>query len=61
VAGQRPAQAGPSGAKELTTLLNGCFGQLIDLIAARGGDVVKFSGDALLHRKAVSFVDAPAA
>ncbi|MBI5290778.1 MAG: AAA family ATPase [Chloroflexi bacterium] len=45
---ERLAQAGPAGAEELTRLLNGYFGQLIDLIAAHGGDVVKFAGDALL-------------
>ncbi len=42
------SQRGPQGAEELSRLLNGYFGELIDLIAAHGGDVVKFAGDALL-------------
>lgn len=42
------AQQGPAGAEELTHLLNSYFGQLIELITAHGGDVVKFAGDALI-------------
>src|SRR5262245_36460088 len=42
------AQQGPEGAEELSRRLNTYFGQLIDLITAHGGDVVKFAGDALL-------------
>ncbi len=42
------SQKGPAGAKELNQLLNDYFGQLIDLIYAHGGDIVKFAGDALL-------------
>ncbi len=42
------AEKGPAGTTELTHLLNSYFGQLIDLITAHGGDVIKFSGDALL-------------
>src|SRR5688572_1780015 len=45
---ERLAARGPSGAEELTSLLNGYFGSLIDFITAAGGDVVKFAGDALL-------------
>src|SRR6185436_3598395 len=45
---ERLAQEGPEGAEELSHLLNSYFGQLIDLITAHGGDVVKFAGDALL-------------
>jgi class 3 adenylate cyclase/predicted ATPase len=45
---ERLAARGPSGAEELTGLLNGYFGSLIDFITAAGGDVVKFAGDALL-------------
>ena len=45
---ERLAQTGPSGVEELTELLNGCFGQLVELVADHGGDVVKFAGDALL-------------
>ena len=45
---ERLAQTGPSGVEELTELLNGCFGELVQLVADHGGDVVKFAGDALL-------------
>lgn len=45
---ERLAQHGPVGAEELTRLLNAYFGQLIDLVTAHGGDIVKFAGDALL-------------
>ncbi|MBN1954506.1 MAG: AAA family ATPase [Anaerolineae bacterium] len=48
VMAERFAQRGPAGAEELSQLLNAYFGQLIDLIAAHGGDVVKFTGDGLL-------------
>ncbi len=41
------AQQGPAGAEILTRELNNYFGQLIDLITAYGGDVVKFAGDSL--------------
>ena len=41
-------QKGPAGAEELTQYLNTYFGQLIDLIDAYGGDIVKFAGDALI-------------
>ena len=45
---ERLAQTGPGGIEELTELLNGCFGQLVELVADHGGEVVKFAGDALL-------------
>jgi class 3 adenylate cyclase len=45
---ERLAERGPEGVEELTPVLNGYFGQLIDLISAHGGDMVKFAGDALL-------------
>ncbi len=45
---ERLAAQGPKGAEELTQLLNTYFGQLIDIVTAHGGDVVKFAGDALL-------------
>ncbi|HMA38211.1 MAG TPA: adenylate/guanylate cyclase domain-containing protein [Chloroflexia bacterium] len=45
---ERLAEHGPAGAEELTTLLNGYFGQLIAHIERHGGDIVKFAGDALL-------------
>jgi len=45
---ERLAGTGPGGVEELTELLNGCFGELVGLVADHGGDVVKFAGDALL-------------
>jgi class 3 adenylate cyclase len=45
---ERLAGTGPSGVEELTELLNGCFGDLVQLVADHGGDVVKYAGDALL-------------
>ncbi|MFN8458085.1 MAG: adenylate/guanylate cyclase domain-containing protein [Anaerolineae bacterium] len=42
------AHKGPVGAEELTQHLNTYFGQLIQLITAHGGDIVKFAGDALI-------------
>lgn len=42
------AHHGPTGAEELSRLLNEHFGELIDLVHLYGGDVVKFAGDALL-------------
>lgn len=44
----RLAEAGPKGAEQIGAHLNGYFGQLIDLVHAHGGDVVKFAGDALI-------------
>lgn len=41
------AKQGPSGAEELTNILNTYFGSLIDLISGHGGDTVKFAGDGL--------------
>jgi class 3 adenylate cyclase/tetratricopeptide (TPR) repeat protein len=40
-------QAGPTGAEELTQLINRYFTQMIQTIEAYHGQVVKFSGDAL--------------
>lgn len=45
---ERLAQTGAGGVEELTELLNGCFGELVQLVADHGGDVVRFAGDALL-------------
>jgi class 3 adenylate cyclase/tetratricopeptide (TPR) repeat protein len=45
---ERLSGRGPQGVEELTRLLNTYFGQLIDMITAHGGDIVKFAGDALL-------------
>lgn len=42
------ARRGPAGAEELSRSLSLIFGRLTDLVAAHGGDVVKFAGDALL-------------
>jgi class 3 adenylate cyclase/predicted ATPase len=41
------AQKGAEGPEELTRLLNGYFSRMITLIEAEGGEVVKFSGDAV--------------
>jgi class 3 adenylate cyclase/tetratricopeptide (TPR) repeat protein len=45
---ERQAARGAEGVEELTQILNAYFGRLIDVIAAHGGDIVKFAGDALL-------------
>jgi class 3 adenylate cyclase/tetratricopeptide (TPR) repeat protein len=45
---ERLAGYGREGAEELTALLNQCFGGMIEIIDAHGGDVLKFGGDALL-------------
>jgi class 3 adenylate cyclase/tetratricopeptide (TPR) repeat protein len=45
---ERLAGLGHEGAEELTDLLNRCFGEMIEACEARGGDIVKFGGDALL-------------
>jgi len=41
------AQKGAEGPEELTRLLNNYFSRMIALIEAEGGEVVKFSGDAV--------------
>jgi class 3 adenylate cyclase/tetratricopeptide (TPR) repeat protein len=41
------AQKGSEGPEELTRLLNGYFSRMIALVEAEGGEVVKFSGDAM--------------
>lgn len=45
---ERLANRGPAGAETLTRELNSYFGQLIEIITAYGGDIVKFAGDALI-------------
>ncbi|HEY9857851.1 MAG TPA: adenylate/guanylate cyclase domain-containing protein [Stenomitos sp.] len=45
---ERLAQQGRGGAEELSRILNGYFGALIDTVEGHGGDIVKFAGDALL-------------
>ncbi len=42
------AQRGAEGPEELTRLLNSYFSRMIALVEAQGGEVVKFSGDALM-------------
>lgn len=44
---EKLTQRGPTGAEQITRILNTYFGQLIDLITVHGGDVVKFAGDGL--------------
>ena len=39
--------AGPTGAEELTDILNDYFTRMIQIIQSFGGQVVKFSGDAI--------------
>ncbi|EIJ43583.1 adenylate/guanylate cyclase family protein [Beggiatoa alba B18LD] len=41
-------EQGNTGSDILTQLLNGYIGQIIDIISEHGGEVLKFSGDALL-------------
>src|SRR6185369_1754982 len=45
---ERMAEKGPSGVEAMARILNEYFGQLIDIIHAYGGDVVKFAGDAVI-------------
>jgi class 3 adenylate cyclase/predicted ATPase len=41
------ARRGSEGPEELTRLLNGYFSRMIELVEAQGGEIVKFSGDAV--------------
>jgi class 3 adenylate cyclase/tetratricopeptide (TPR) repeat protein len=45
---ERLAAKGRVGAEELTEVLGRVFGDMLDLVAARGGTLLKFGGDALL-------------
>ncbi|MBE7384067.1 MAG: AAA family ATPase [Leptolyngbya sp. SIO1E4] len=45
---ERFVQQGPVGVEKLTEYLNTYLGELIALVRAHGGDVIKFAGDALL-------------
>jgi class 3 adenylate cyclase/tetratricopeptide (TPR) repeat protein len=45
---ERLAARGKEGAEELSTLICDCFEGMIDASVGRGGDIVKFGGDALL-------------
>ena len=42
------AQLGAEGSEKLTSLLNGYFGKLIDIVHAQKGEVVSFAGDAFV-------------
>jgi len=44
---ERLASRGPVGAEEISRLLNGYFAEVIDLVSAHGGDVVRVAGDAI--------------
>ena len=45
---EKLAEAGRAGAERLSSILNGYFTRLIDVVERHGGDVIKFAGDALL-------------
>jgi len=45
---ERLSRGGVQGAEQLTGYLNRYFGELIQVVRARGGEVLKFAGDALL-------------
>ncbi len=45
---ERFAQRGKPGTEELTLVLNAVFGRLLERSSKRGGDLLKFGGDALL-------------
>jgi len=45
---ERLAERGPAGVEAIARVLNEYFGQLIDIVHAYGGDVVKFAGDAVI-------------
>lgn len=42
------AAKGPSGAEDISAILNKFYGQWIDIIKNYGGDIIKFAGDGLL-------------
>ncbi len=45
---ERLAASGAEGSEELTRILNGFFGRVIEIVDADGGDIVRFAGDAIL-------------
>ncbi len=45
---EKLAARGPAGAEELTLLLNRYFTRMINILESEGGEVVQFSGDALM-------------
>jgi class 3 adenylate cyclase/tetratricopeptide (TPR) repeat protein len=42
------AAKGPSGAEDISAMLNDFYGQWINIIKTYGGDIIKFAGDGLL-------------
>ena len=42
------AAKGPSGAEDISAMLNDFYGQWINIIKSYGGDIIKFAGDGLL-------------
>ncbi|MBL8101003.1 MAG: AAA family ATPase [Anaerolineales bacterium] len=42
------AAKGPSGAEDISAVLNDFYGQWINIIKSYGGDIIKFAGDGLL-------------
>jgi len=42
------AVRGPSGAEDISGVLNDFYGQWIDIIRSYGGDIIKFAGDGIL-------------
>lgn len=42
------AARGPSGAEDISAILNDFYGQWISIIKKHGGDIIKFAGDGLL-------------
>ena len=42
------AAQGPSGAEDISAVLNDFYGQWIEIIRSYGGDIIKFAGDGLL-------------
>jgi class 3 adenylate cyclase/tetratricopeptide (TPR) repeat protein len=45
---ERLEARGPIGAEELVDTLDGVFGRMLEIVADRGGQLLKFGGDALL-------------
>ena len=42
------AATGPSGAEDISAIINDFYGQWIEIIRSYGGDIIKFAGDGLL-------------
>ncbi|HSH05281.1 MAG TPA: tetratricopeptide repeat protein [Anaerolineae bacterium] len=58
---ERLAQKGEQGPEELTQLLNEYFSRIIEMMADEGGEVVQFSGDAVLALFVVGSAGLPGA